>query len=214
VSGVGHEIDFTIADFVADVRAPTPSGAAELVAPDGRACLEVLERTGQRLLTAVRRELRASAVRVAALEGRLQVSHPGVRLQQQTQRLDDLTLRLNAAAHTQVQRDGRRLAETHARLLHRSPQQLLAERCAAHERLNTRLLGAWNTRHATAVHRLALAQRSLHTVSPLATLARGFAIVTRADGTLITDAATVAAGDEIEARLASGMLSARVTGQK
>jgi exodeoxyribonuclease VII large subunit len=214
VSAVGHEIDFTIADFVADVRAPTPSGAAELVAPDGRACLEVLDRTGQRLLAAVRRELRASGVRIAALEGRLQVSHPGVRLQQQTQRLDDLTLRLNAAAQTQVQRDGRRLAETHARLLHRSPQQLLAERCAAHERLNGRLLGAWKTQHATAMHRLALAQRSLHTVSPLATLARGFAIVTRPDGALITDAATVATGDQIEARLASGMLSARVTGQK
>jgi exodeoxyribonuclease VII large subunit len=214
VSGVGHEIDFTIADFVADARAPTPSAAAELVVPDGRACLEVLERTGQRLLAAVRRELRAIAVRLGALEGRLQVSHPGVRLQQQTQRLDDLTLRLNAAARTQLQRDGRRLAETHARLLHRSPQQLLAERCAAHERLATRLLGAWNAHHSGAAHRLALAQCSLHGVSPLATLARGFAIVTRADGSLVTDAATVAAGEEIEARLACGVLSARVTGHK
>jgi exodeoxyribonuclease VII large subunit len=214
VSGVGHEIDFTIADFVADARAPTPSAAAELVVPDGRACLEVLDRTGQRLLAALRRELRTISVRVGALEGRLQVSHPGVRLQQQAQRLDDLTLRLNAAAHNQLQRDGRRLAETHTRLLHRSPQQLLAERCAAHERLDRRLLGAWNTQQSTAAHRLALAQRALHAVSPLATLARGFAIVTRLDGTLVTDAAGIAAGEEIEARLASGTLSARVTGHK
>jgi exodeoxyribonuclease VII large subunit len=214
VSGVGHEIDFTIADFVADARAPTPSAAAELVAPDGRACLEVLERTGQRLFSAVRRELRAVAAQLGSLEGRLQVAHPGVRLQQQTQRLDDLALRLHAGAQTQLQRDGRRLAEAHARLLRRAPQQLLAERRAASERLDGRLLNAWNTLAASAAHRLALAQRSLHAVSPLATLSRGFAIVTRPDGTLVSDAAAVATGEAIEARLASGVLSARVTGHK
>jgi exodeoxyribonuclease VII large subunit len=214
VSGVGHEIDFTIADFVADARAPTPSAAAELVVPDGRACLEVLERAGQRLLSAVRRELRASGGRLGALEGRLQVSHPGVRLQQQAQRLDDLALRLSAAVHTQLQRDGRRVAEAHARLLHRSPRHLLAERCAAHERLDARLRMAWSAQHQSAAHRLALAQRALDAVSPLATLSRGFAIVTRADGTLVSDAASVAVGEEIEARLASGVLNARVTGHK
>ncbi len=67
---------------------------------------------------------------------------------------------------------------------------------------------------ARAAHRLALAQRGLHTVSPLATLTRGFAIVTRADGTLVTDAAALGVDDEIEARLARGSVAARVTGRK
>jgi exodeoxyribonuclease VII large subunit len=214
VSGVGHEIDFTIADFVADARAPTPSAAAELVAPDGRACLEVLGRTEQRLLSAVRRELRAIDARLGALAQRMQISHPGARLQQQTQRLDDLVLRLRAAARGHLHSDGRRLAEAHARLLHRSPQQLLAERQARHASLESRLLGAWHRGQAAATHRLELAQAALHGVSPLATLSRGFAIVTRPDGTLVTDAAAVADGEAIEARLATGTLSARVTGRK
>jgi exodeoxyribonuclease VII large subunit len=214
VSGVGHEIDFTIADFVADARAPTPSAAAELVVPDGTACREVLERAERRLLSAARRELRAIDARIAALARRLQVSHPGTRLQQQAQRLDDLTLRLRAAGYGGYERCGRRLAEAHARLLHRSPRHLLAERSSWHGELDRRLRAAWDTRQMRAAQRLALAQRALHTVSPLATLARGFAIVTRADGTLLTDAHGVASGEEIEARLARGTLRARVTGHK
>src|SRR2546429_1573989 len=93
VSGVGHEIDFTIADFVADARAPTPSAAAELVAPDGAACLQFLARSAERLAAAMRRELRASGARFQATERRPQPPRPGVRLQQQMQRLDDLAQR-------------------------------------------------------------------------------------------------------------------------
>ena len=94
VSGVGHEIDFTIADFVADARAPTPSGAAELVAPDRNACLEALARTLERMSVGMRRELRALGTRFSAASARLKLSHPGVRLNQQAQRLDELEQRL------------------------------------------------------------------------------------------------------------------------
>src|ERR1700761_6483010 len=94
VSGIGHEIDFTIADFVAHARAPTPSGAAELVAPDRRACLEALARTMERLAACMRRELRSVDSRFSATRARLSLAHPGVRLRQQTQRLDDLEGRL------------------------------------------------------------------------------------------------------------------------
>src|SRR5215468_5716468 len=97
VCGVGHEIDVTIADFVADARAPTPSAAAELVVPDTQACLESLKRTLQRLTAGTRRELRMLQARVAGTERRLQQAHPGTRLNQQAQRLDDLALRLHAA---------------------------------------------------------------------------------------------------------------------
>ncbi len=106
VTGIGHEIDFTIADFVADVRAPTPSGAAELVVPDRREWLAVLKRIAERLEVAMRRELRAFSARSDAARLRLQLAHPGTRLTQQAQRLDDLEQRL---AHWRLLRDSRGL---------------------------------------------------------------------------------------------------------
>jgi len=214
VTGVGHEIDFSIADFVADARAATPSAAAELVVPDRLACLEAIARAAQRLSGGMRRELRVGSTRLEAARRRLSLAHPGVRLQQRMQRLDDLMRRLAAAARAGLHQDGRRLAHSHARLLGRSPLGLLSEQRAAHQALQARLDRAVSEQLSRAAHRLALAQRALDAVSPLATLTRGFAIVTRADGTLLTDAAAVGDGDDIEARLARGTLVARVTGRK
>ena len=214
VTGVGHEIDFSIADFVADARAATPSAAAELVVPDRLACLEAIARAAQRLSGGMRRELRVGSTRLEAARRRLSLAHPGVRLQQRMQRLDDLMRRLAAAARAGLHQDGRRLAHSHARLLGRSPLGLLSEQRAAHQALQARLDRAVSEQLSRAAHRLALAQRALDAVSPLATLTRGFAIVTRADGTLLTDAAAVGDGDDIEARLARGILVARVTGRK
>lgn len=212
VSAVGHEIDFTIADFVADVRAPTPSAAAELVVPDRSAWLEAVRRTAERLAVSMRRELRTIRTRVEGAQRRLALVHPGVRLEQQTQRLDDLSLRLAGATRARVQRDGLRLAGLERRLRDRSPDRLLEQQRSRHRDLRLRLEHAAMRGVAAVGQRLALAQRALNAVSPLATLARGFAIVTRADGTLVTEAATVAPGEAIEARLAHGILTARVTG--
>jgi exodeoxyribonuclease VII large subunit len=214
VCGVGHEVDFTIADFVADARAPTPSAAAELVAPDRSACLEALARSARRLTGGMRRELRVSATRLAATEQRLKLAHPGVRLIQQTQRLDDLAQRLTGAARTCVHREWIRLGEAHTRLERSSPVHLLRDYRARQERLMARLKHATAADLSRLAHRLALAQRALHAVSPLATLSRGFAIITGADGAIVTEAATVAVGEPIEARLAHGRLTARVTGSK
>jgi len=214
VSGVGHEIDFTIADLVADARAPTPSAAAELVVPDRHALLEGVARSAERLSGLWRAGLRAHGARFAALERRLALAHPGMRLAQQMQRLDDLTQRLGGAARAGVHRDRTRLSEALARLAHCAPERLVREYRARHETLETRMRQAVSERVARAGHRLALAQRALHAVSPLATLSRGFAIVTREDGALLTDAASVSPGESIEARLASGSLKALVTTTK
>ncbi len=213
VSGVGHEVDFTIADFVADARAPTPSAAAELVAPDRQACLEALARTAQRLALGMRRELRGVTLRVESVERRLRLAHPGVRLAQQMQRLDDLAQRLGAAVRSRSHHDSVRLADLQARLAHCSPRHSVQEYGARAARLQARLAHAASASLAHLTHRLALAQRGLHTVSPLATLSRGFAIVTGEEG-ILTDAASVAPGSPIEARLARGTLTARVTGRK
>ncbi len=212
VSGIGHEIDFTIADFAADARAPTPSGAAELVVPDRRACLDALSRTAERLSACMRRELRAVTSRFEAVGSRLRAAHPGMRLAHQAQRLDDLEQRLAGAVGTVLHLRRNRLSEAFATLVQQSPERLVREHRLRCESLAARLDHALEGRLSRLAHRLDLAQRTLRTASPLATLARGFAIVTRADGSVITDAATVAADEQIEARLALGRVRARVTG--
>jgi exodeoxyribonuclease VII large subunit len=169
VTGIGHEIDFTIADFAADVRAPTPSGAAELVVPDQRALLDTLAKFGQRLRLAVARRMERSAAAYQQLALRLERAHPGARLAQHVQRLDDLDLRLRRA---------------------------LAARLTV------------------AQQRLQMAHRGLDAVSPLATLQRGYAIVTGPDGVVVTDAAHLKVGDKITTRLARGSAVAQVTGVK
>jgi exodeoxyribonuclease VII large subunit len=214
VTGIGHEIDFTIADFAADARAPTPSGAAELVAPDRVACLEALTRMEGRLSACMRRELRAVSSRFANLSARLKQAHPGMRLVHQAQRLDDLEQRLAGAAHAVLHTRRHRLNDAFTSLLQHSPERLAREYRRRHEALDSRLCRAVSEYLSRRLHRVDLAHRTLQTASPLATLARGFAIVTRVDGTLVTDARSVPAGEEIEARLASGRLQARVTGSR
>lgn len=214
VTGIGHEIDFTIADFAADARAPTPSGAAELVAPDRVACLEALTRMEERLSACVRRELRAVSSRYANVSARLKQAHPGMRLFHQAQRLDDLEQRLTSAAQAVLHTRRHRLNDVFTRLLQHSPERLAREYRRRHEGLDSRLRRGMSEYLSRRSHRVDLAYRTLQTASPLATLARGFAIVTRADGTLVTDARSVRAGEEIEARLASGRLRAKATGSR
>jgi exodeoxyribonuclease VII large subunit len=210
VSGVGHEIDFTIADFVADVRAPTPSGAAELVVPDRQELLAALRRVGERLVQSGRRELRAAGQLLATLGHRLQRMDPQQRLQHSAQRLDDLEQRLRKGLHAQLQQQNIRLGTTFAALIRATPAQRVALLGARNAELRLRLRHALQGRVQASTHRLQLAQHKLDAVSPLATLARGFAVVTRADGSVITDAGTVAVGEEIHARVHRGALRARV----
>jgi exodeoxyribonuclease VII large subunit len=215
VAGIGHEIDFTIADFVADARAPTPSGAAELVAPDRHACLEALARTHDRLGACLHRHLQTAITRHQTANSRLHRAHPGVRLAQQEQRLDDLEQRLTGAVRAALHSDRTRISEMFTRLLHQSPAHSVREYRLHHAALTSRLRHAIQERLRGSAHRLDLAQRSLHSVSPLATFSRGFAMVTRrADGAVLTDALSVAIGDEIQARLAHGRVTARVTGRQ
>jgi exodeoxyribonuclease VII large subunit len=215
VTGIGHEIDFTIADFAADARAPTPSAAAESVVPDRHTWLAALARSSERLDAAVRREVRVAAGRLHAVRQRLALAHPGVRLLQQQQRLDDLEQRLRGALRSELRSARGRVGDVFARLVRHSPDRLVRDLRVRHELLGGRLRHALRECVARAQHRLGLAERTLDTVSPLATLARGFAIVTRAaDGTLVRDAAEVNVGDDIEARLDRGRFRARVLDKK
>ncbi len=214
VAGIGHEVDFTIADFAADARAPTPSGAAELVTPDRNALLQSLSRASDRLARGARRELARVAARLGHSVKRLHLTHPGARLQQRSQRLDDLEQRLAGALRLSLNRKLRELSERYARLVRHSPEHRIREHRVRQTALAARLRHAVIQRFSTFAHRVSLAARALDAVSPLRTLERGFAIVTRAaDGAVLTRAEAVEAGEDIEARLADGRLRARVTGR-
>lgn len=236
VTGIGHETDFTIADFVADVRAPTPSGAAQLVVPDRLALLEQLGGLAGRLRLALTRQIAHGAQRHEAVARRLERAHPGHRLGQQAQQLAALLERLRLSIQRQLQQDRQRHAALAQRLGQASPggrlaqqaQRLdelelrLAEGCRLRIRelevlraqMAERLAGAIHESLTRLAHRLALAQRGLDAVSPLATLGRGFALVTRLDGTLVQDADQVQVGETISARLARGSISVVVAGRK
>jgi len=215
VTGIGHEVDFTIADFVADRRAPTPSGAAELAVPDRREWLLRIARIAQRLDAAVLRQMRGEAERLGNLRHRLARLHPGARLQQGAQRLDELEQRLGALLRLRLAGDGARLQDLAARLAARSPQLRLRELQLHEQRLSMRLGSAMDQALQRLAQRLALARRGLHAVSPLATLGRGFALATRAaDGALLHGADEVGIGESIRVRLGRGALEATVTDRR
>jgi exodeoxyribonuclease VII large subunit len=212
VSGVGHEVDVTIADFVADLRAPTPSAAALAATPDKTAWLETLAMLERRFGAAMGRALRERALALDGLAQRMQVSHPGARLAQHAQRLDDLELRMRLALRAAVLHRQQRLETVASRLWRENPRHRLAALCARGDALRQRLVTAFAAQLGALEQRLALASRTLDAVSPLATLGRGFAVVSRAsDGALLRDAGDAPVGAEIDARLARGRLRARVT---
>jgi exodeoxyribonuclease VII large subunit len=212
IAGIGHETDVTIADFVADVRAPTPTAAAQLAVPDRRVWLQRLAQLAGRFSIAMRRQLLDEAALLKSRRERLQRAHPGVRLTQHAQRLDELELRLRRALDAHLRDAAVQLAAATARLQACAPAAVLRELRLRTATLAGRLQAAAARALASARGRLELSARALHAVSPLATLERGFAILARANGQLVRHAAEVAAGEDIVARLADGTISARVTG--
>ena len=211
VTGIGHEVDFTIADFVADLRAPTPSGAAELVVPDGATWRAGFARIAQRLLQAIRRQLRNDSDYLVAMRRRLALAHPGQRLRQNAQRLDELEQRLGSRVQLLLADRRHRLQTLSTRLARISPAAHLQRIAHRHAVLETRLHRALAQQLDTLRQKLATLARTLDAVSPLATLDRGFALVTRvSDGVLLRDAEAVTSGDLIDARLAKGRVRAKV----
>jgi exodeoxyribonuclease VII large subunit len=212
VSGIGHEIDFTIADFVADLRAPTPSGAAELVVPDATAWRTSLARLAARFAQSMQRQLRDDAEALRALNRRLALAHPGQRLRQGAQRLDDLEQRLGSQILLHLAEARGRLARASAGLTQVSPARELARQVQRHAALDARLRQSLPRLLTQRRQAFELAKRTLDAVSPLATLDRGFAIVTRrSDGRLIRDSGELVRGETIEARLGRGRVRAQVT---
>ncbi|MCA1805495.1 MAG: exodeoxyribonuclease VII large subunit, partial [Xanthomonadaceae bacterium] len=211
VSGVGHEVDITIADFAADHRAATPSAAAEAVSPDGQAWLQQLLRLDGRLLTLLHQRQRQAHQALDSLGRRLQAQHPGQRLRQRAQRLDELDQRLRRGLERRLARVRTDLAQWQARLRGVAPAPRLARLAGQHVELKRRLHAALEHRLEQRRQALKGLARALDTVSPLATLARGYSITSRVrDGVLLRAAGEVEVGEEIETRLADGGLISTV----
>jgi exodeoxyribonuclease VII large subunit len=211
VAAIGHEVDFSIADFVADLRAATPSAAAELLVPDRLELGAVLRRRREQFEQCWRRWQQSRAQRVDHLQQRLHQQRPQARLQRGRERLVALGRALERGLDLALRgRDERRL-QLARRLQARHPRVRLAE-------LQGRLKLA-QQRHAGAgarllqQHRLQLRAlgRALHAVSPLATLDRGYAILRRPDaGPVVRHAHELQPGEAVTARLADGEIDLRV----
>jgi exodeoxyribonuclease VII large subunit len=210
VSGIGHEVDFTIADFVADVRAPTPSGAAELVAPDCNEWLRQFGTASARLRGALNRLLTTRNERFGWLSRRLAQVDPRLELRQKAQRLDDFEQRLVRIMRLQLAGRRSHVQQLASQVRQHSPALQVAGVRARLEAARSAIASGMQRRIDSLGSRFALAAGALDAYSPLATLQRGYAIVTDAKGSVITDASRVKAGDRIRARLGTGAVDARV----
>ncbi len=207
ISAIGHETDFTIADFVADRRAPTPSAAAELATPDRDEVRDRLGRQARRLARAIGQQLQKERSRLEHTAHKLHLLHPRRRMEQQQQKVDELSQRLEREIRQLLQRRRQRLQLAQERLRAHGPTAKMALLTRDLESGRRRLRDAIGNRLARERERLALLSRTLNGVSPLQTLARGYSITSDArSGEILTRADQVKPGTPIHTRLAKGTL--------
>ena len=208
VSAIGHETDVTIADFVADQRAPTPSAAAELLSPDRTELLLQFRGLESAMLRSLRQRLRLAGERLTGL--RRQLRHPGEHLREQAQQLDDHEVRLHRAIRQKIDISRRRARLEQLRLLSQSPQGTLQELGLRLSHLAEKLVTRERDQRLSRKAELTALGARLDSLSPLATLQRGYAVVTDADDKLVTGAGQVSSGDTLRTRLAEGEILSQV----
>ncbi len=211
VSAVGHEVDVTIADFVADMRAPTPSAAAELISRDNSSQTDKIKHKQQQLQHAIQFYLSKQKQHISQLNHRLDRQHPQLRLNQQQQHLDDISRKLQQIMLKKIQIQQQRITQNQYKLSLYSPQQRLQHDKTALNNAQRRLLDAMNRHLLNANHKLALAAEKLDTVSPLATLSRGYSITRDDKGNVIRHCDQVKAGDQLITTVTDGKIYTTVT---
>jgi exodeoxyribonuclease VII large subunit len=211
ISGVGHETDVTIADFVADLRAATPSAAAEHATPDQQQWLYKFNELETRLQQHLQRLLRQLQQKVDWLVGRLEQQHPQQKLTRNQQRLAELELNLKKAMQLRLTHN-RRISEAQtARLWQQTPMSAIRRNQQQIAYLSERLVSATNIFLKNNSQRLLNASQTLHAVSPLATLNRGYALVTvQTSGLIVRSTEQLKIGDKVVTRLAKGHFTTQV----
>lgn len=208
VSAVGHEINFTIADFVADYRAPTPSAAAEILSHNQNDWRNTLASYQKKLPDLIHSQLRQKQQALHALRNRLH--HPRQKLQAHNQRLDDLSIRLQHAMRHQLLTHRNALISADHQLRQSSPLHLLQQLKLQNRHLDLRLNASIQRLISRIKQQMAHLTGQLETLSPLATLARGYAMAQTSDGIIIRNSQTISAGENIKVGLAKGHLDCTV----
>jgi len=211
ISAVGHETDFSICDFVADLRAPTPSAAAELATPDQLVLKGAFERARRQLERRIRDRLQRDAQRLDHASHRLQQQHPATRLTEQSRRLESLDGQLRRGMSRLLAERSIRLENLSGRLNTHRPDRKLAEWSARVNQAVRSLESLMRTNIGFKREKLAELARTLNAVSPLETIGRGYAIVTASEsGEVVTRISQLEAGDRLTTRLKDGTFDSTV----
>ncbi|HHG8785562.1 TPA: exodeoxyribonuclease VII large subunit [Citrobacter sedlakii] len=214
VSAVGHETDVTIADFVGDLRAPTPSAAAEMVSRNQQELVRQLQSAQQRLGMAMDYFLANRSRRFTQLYHRLQQQHPQLRLARQQTALERLQQRMNIAIDSQLKRSGQQQFRLLQRLNHQNPQPRIHRAQSRVQQLEYRLADTIRARLSATRERFGNAVTHLEAVSPLSTLARGYSVTSSADGNVLKHTKQVKAGDLLTTRVTDGWVESEVKAVK
>lgn len=212
VSAVGHETDVTIADFIADLRAPTPSAAAEVVSRNQQELLRQIQGQQQRLEMAMDYFFANLQQRFTRLHHRLQQQHPQLRLARQQTTLERLRQRLNNAVENRLRQGTQQQQRVTQRLFQQQPQGRIHRAQTRIQQLEYRLSQVITARLGGTKQRFGTAIAQLEAVSPLATLARGYSVTTATDGKVLKKTKQVKAGDVLTTRVEDGLIESQVTG--
>jgi exodeoxyribonuclease VII large subunit len=210
VSAIGHETDFTIADFAADLRAPTPSAAAELITEAQHKIAEHMAGLAHRLERAARFQLLQARQRITRLPVSRAESRISALLHSSAQRLDDFSFRAEAAFGSHLRHCQTRVAELTAAVLRHDPRQGLAQARARLAVCRTRLDRSVERLLHSSSSTLSALDARLHSLSPLAVLDRGYALVLDAQNGVVRSTTQLAIGETLTTRLSDGVFTSRV----
>lgn len=212
VSAVGHETDVTIADFIADLRAPTPSAAAEIVSRNQLELLRQIQHGQQRLEMAMDYYIANRTRRFTQLHHRLQQQHPQLRLARQQTVLERLRQRMNFALENKIKQANQRQQRVSQRLSQQNPQPRIYRAQTRIQQLEYRLAENIRARLGAQRERFGNVVTHLEAVSPLSTLARGYSVTTATDGKVLKQTKQVKTGDVLTTRLSDGWVESEVKG--
>jgi len=210
ISGVGHEVDVTIADFTADQRAATPSAAAELVSPNQQTYLHKFQNFQRQLIRQMQNNLSRLNEQSQWLQNRLKIQHPSSQLMQQGQQLDELTENLHSAFQTIISDKKHGLKYAMQNLLSNRPDQFIDYQKAQLDDLSNRMVYISQLNIETHQQQLANLSRTLQAISPLNTLSRGYSITRDANGETVNNTRQLRKGDVISTEFKKGKITSRV----